>query len=455
MKYYRSVFTLAFRFRLSSIFSLLLYGFSVVFFMGGVSAPLLSQTSQKPLPFRTAIELALKNSPASGISRYDMQKARATANQSRDFFLPAMVFGSGLGFSYGFPLSLEGAAPSIFNVNIQGGLLNFSQRENVKAARTEQEISANQSADRRNDVILETALAYMQLDLLQSSVTIQSEQQAAAAKYQDIATQRAQAGLDSQLEITRAKLAVARTRLDIAQTRGAADQLRLRLSQLTGVPANEIVTDTESIPRLPAVSQEQDLPSEALKTNYVAKLADQTAEAKEHRARAERKALYPSVDLVAQYSVLARYNNYDQFFIKFQRNNVTAGVAIRFPFINPAQHAAAAAANADASKAREEARSVKQQVSSDTLKLQRSVEQLAAAHDVAELEHQLAQADIEGARAKIESGQATLKDEQNARIAEHQRYTALLSSSFDLDKVQVQLLRQLGNLEKWALGPTR
>ena len=57
--------------------------------------------------------------------------------------------------------------------------------------------------------------------------------------------------------------------------------------------------------------------------------------------------------------------------------------------------------------------------------------------------------------ARIENGQATLKDEQNARVAEHQRYTALLSSSFELDRIQVQLLRQLGNLEKWALGPAR
>jgi outer membrane protein TolC len=187
----------------------------------------------------------------------------------------------------------------------------------------------------------------------------------------------------------------------------------------------------------------------------VAKLADQTATAKEHRAKAERMGLYPSVDLVAQYAVLARYNNYDEFFNKFQRNNVTAGVAIRFAFLNPAQHAASDAAKADWNKALEEAKSVKQQVSADTLKLQRSVEQLAAAREVADLEHQLAQADIDAAHAKIESGQATLKDEQNARVAEHQRYTALLSSSFDLDKVQVQLLRQLGNLEKWALGPAR
>jgi outer membrane protein TolC len=451
MNYYRRVFmSLALPLRFSMTFSLLLSSLAIC-----GSTPLVAQTGEKRLPFRTAIELALKNSPATGISRYDQQRAKATLQQSRDFFLPSMVIGSGLGFSYGFPLSLEGAAPSIFNVNIQGGLLNFAQKENVKAAKTDQEISANQGADRRNDVILETALSYMQLDLLQSSLTIQSEQQAAAAKYLDIATQRAQAGLDSQVEITRAKLAVARTRLDIAQTRGAADQLRLRLSQLTGLAVSDVVTDTESIPKLPAVSQTDDLPAEALKTNYVAKLADQSVLAKQHRAKAERKALYPSVDLVAQYAMLARYNNYDEFFNKFQRNNVTAGIAMRFPFLNRAQHAAAEAAEADANKAREEAKNVKQQVSADTLKLQRSVEQLAAAHDVAELEHQLAEADIETAHARIENGQATLKDEQNARVAEHQRYTALLNSSFELDRIQVQLLKQLGSLEKWALGPTR
>src|ERR1700748_1595950 len=133
MNCYRRVFILALPLRLSIVFSLLL---SSLVTCG--STPLLAQTAEKRLPFRTAIELALKNSPATGISRYDQQRAKATLQQSKDFFLPSMVFGSGLGFSYGFPLSLEGAAPSIFNVNVQAGLINFAQKENVKAARTDQ-----------------------------------------------------------------------------------------------------------------------------------------------------------------------------------------------------------------------------------------------------------------------------------------------------------------------------
>lgn len=409
----------------------------------------------KPLAFRTAIELALKNSASTGLQQADLVRASSVVRQTKDVFLPQMVLGSGLGASYGFPLSLEGAAPSIFNVNFQGALFNMAQRNYLKAAKSDVQVTAAQNADRRNDVIMETALDYVQLDLLDSSMTIQKEQQQAAQKFQDIVSQRIEAGLDSQAENTRAKLAGARTRLDIAQTQAAADQLRLRLSQLTGLPVSAIQTSTETIPEMPPVAQNEDLPSEAVKNNPQVKVADAAAQAKAFRAQAERKQLYPSVDYVGQYAVLARFNNYDEFFQKFQRHNVTAGIAIRFPFFNPVQRAAADAAKYDAAKSRKEAQSVKEQVSTETLKLQRSVEQLAAAREVAQLEHQLAQSDIEATHAKIESGAASLKDEQNARVAEHERYTAYLNSSFELDRAQIQLMRQINQLEAWALGPPK
>ena len=411
-------------------------------------------SQEKPLTFHVAIELALKNSTTTGVTQADMNRARAAVTQTRDVFLPQTVLGSGLGASYGFPLSLEGAAPSIFNVNFQGALWNQAQHSFIKAARSDVAATAAQNADKRNELIMETAVDYIQLDLLDSSLTIQREQEQSAAKFQDIVNQRVEAGLDSQVETTRAKLVGARTRLDIAQTQAAADQLRLRLSQLTGLPVSAIRTSTESIPEMPAVSQDQDLAS-VVNNDPAVKAAEAAADAKAFRARAEHQQLYPSLDYVGQYAVLARFNNYDQFFQKFQRHNVTAGVAIRFPLFNPVQRAAAKVADAEAVKSRKEAQSVKEQVSTETLKLQRSVQQLAAARDVAQLEHQLSQADIEAAHAKIESGAASIKDEENARVAEHERYTAYLNSNFELDRAQVQLMRQTGQLEGWALGPVK
>jgi outer membrane protein TolC len=414
-----------------------------------------AQNQERNLPFRTAIELALRNSAATGISRNDTQRALFVVKQSESFFRPSMFFGSGLGWSYGFPLTLEGAAPSIFQLNFQQGFWNQAQRLGISAAKSEAQVAQQQGIERRNDVIMETALCYMQLDLLDSFIPVQQEQQKAAARYQEVANQRIQAGLDSRVEFTRAKLAVARTRLDIAQARSAADQLRMRLSQLTGLPVAEIRTSTETIPKLPEVSQDADLAAQAVENNAAVKIAEFTAQSKDFRARAEYKALFPTADLVANYQLLAKYNNYEDYFKKFQRNNVTMGTAIRFPFFNPAQRNAAKAARFDANKALEEAKNVKQQVSTETLKWQRTVQQFAAARDVAQLEHELAAADVDSTRSRIEAGQASIKEEQNARVAENQRYTAYLTSTFDLDKAQVQLLRETGDLEKWALGPTR
>ncbi len=428
---------------------------AAVAWLVALPATLFAQSSPsgetRPLAFRTAIELALRNSATTGLAHADLERAQFTVTQMRDVYLPQMVLGSGLGASYGFPLSLEGAAPSIFNLNFQGALLNGAQRSYIKAARSDVAATRAQNADRRNDVVMETALDYIQLDLLDSSLEIQREQAQSAANFQDIVNQRVQAGLDSQVEVTRARLAGARTKLDIAQTQAAADQLRLRLSQLTGLPANSIHTSTETIPAMPAPPQDAELPA-AVSNNPTVKAAESAAEAKQFRAEAEHRQLYPAVDYVGQYAVLARFNNYDQFFQKFQRNNVTAGVAIRFPFFNPVQRAAAEVAKADAAKSRKEAQNVRDQVSTETLKLQRSVQQLSAAREVAQLEHQLAQADIEATHAKIESGGASLKDEENARVVEHEKYTAYLNSSFELDRAQVQLMRQTGGLEDWALG---
>ena len=420
-----------------------------------VFSSLLAEDKGKPLPFRTAIELALRNSATSGLASADLSRAQATVSQARDPFLPQMTLGSTLGYSHGFPLSLEGSAPSIFNVTIQQFLFNPAQREYIKAAKSDASATEAQNADRRNDVIAETALDYIQLDLLDASLSVQSQQQVAVARFQYIVSQRVQVGLDSDIDLTRARLAVARTRLDVAQTQAAADELRLRLAQLTGLPVNAIYTSPETIPQLPAVSQEEDLSVEAAGNNALVKVAEATAQLKQFRARAERKALYPTLDLAGQYAVLSRFNNYDKFFQpgSFQRNNLSIGGVIRFSFLNPTQRAAASVAKFDAVKAREEARKVREQVGTETLRLQRLVQQASAAREVAQLEHQLARADIEVAHAKIESGDATLKDEQNARVTEHQRYTAYLSSSFDLDKAQVQLLRQTGDLESWALGP--
>ena len=410
-----------------------------------------SMASAEPLPFRRAIELAVQHSAGMAIASAEQTRAQQSYQEARSLFYPQMSVGSGLAATWGFPLSIEGSAPSILRFNSQQYLFNAAQKEFIRAAKTEWSASGTSLAERRSAVILETALVYAQLDQLTNSATVLGQQEAAALKVEQIVEERVRAGVDSELELTKARLGKARVHLRLAEAQESSDVLRLRLSQLTGLPPAGIETVTESIPSLPEVKQGDDLQARALASSPEIKIADQKALASEFRAKGEHKRSYPSVDFVAQYGLFGRYNNFEDYYRTFQRHNATVGVAIKFPFLNFAQRGHAAAADAEALKARKQAEGVKQQVSSDTLRLQRSVQRLAAARDVAKLEYQLARSDVDAARARVEAGTASLRDEQAARVAENDRYAAFLGATFELDRAQMQLLRSTGDLEKWAL----
>jgi outer membrane protein TolC len=333
-----------------------------------------------------------------------------------------------------------------------GYLINPAQRYFVRAARTEWDATAFSAEDKRQQAILETAVTYTQLDRLVTALHLLRQQEQEAVRAEQITGERVQAGVEPQLELTRAKLATARVRMGIAQVEGNVDVLRNLLSQLTGVPVPAIETVTESIPQLPQVSQNDDLAAKAAATDPAVKLAFAQADAKQLRARGEHKQLLPAVDFVGQYGLLTRYNNYDVFFQSFQRHNGTIGVAIRFPFLNLSQRAHAEAADAEAVQARRQAEDVKNKVSNETRKLQREAAQLAAAREVARLEYQLARADVDTVQTKVQAGSATLRDEANARLAEGQKYSAYLDATYQLEQAQMQLLRSTGELEKWALA---
>lgn len=413
---------------------------------------LASAVHAEPLPFRQAIELAVQRSTA--ISATEQIRAYQSYLEARRMYVPQVLVGSGLAKTFGYPLAIEGSAPSVVNVNAIGYLINPAQRDIVRAARTEWNATAFNTADKRQQVILETAVTYTQLDRMVTALKLLRQQEAEAARAEQITAERVQAGVEAQLEVTRARLATARVRMGVAQVEGNVDVLRNLLAQITGVAAQGIETVTESIPQLPEVSQSADLPSQAASTSPAVKLAFAQADAKQLRARGEHKQLRPAVDFVGQYGRFANYNNYDVFFPPgtFQRNNGVVGVAIRFPFFNLSQRAHAAAADAEAVQARHQAEEVKNKVSNETRKLQREVAQLAAAREVARLEYELARADVDTVQTKVQAGSATLRDEANARLVEGQRYSAFLDASYQLEQAQMQLLRSTGELEQWALA---
>jgi outer membrane protein TolC len=414
--------------------------------------PLLaSSLSAEPLPLKRAVELALGHSTAAAIAGADEQHAHDSYLEARDSYLPQMVLSSGLGATWGYPLSLEGSAPSIVNVTAQSPIVNFSLRDFTRAARTDWQATTVQSKDLRNQVMQDTVLSYTELCKWEGLLSHLVEQQTDTLHAEEMVKQRIQQGVDSEVAGKQARLAAAQVRFRMAQAHSAIDQMRERLSHLTGLPAASIEPVPDSIPPFPEVKQEDDLPVQATPTNPAIEAATDRATALDFRARAEHRLLWPTIDFAAQYALLATYNHYQDFFRagSFQEHNATVGVVIRFPFLNFSQRAHAQAADADALRAHKQAEDARSQVSEQTLRLRRSVEQLAAAQDVADLQYQIAQAALEATKTRLDAGNATWHDSENARQEADRLFNALQDANFDLERSRIALLRATGDLPNW------
>ena len=406
----------------------------------------------EPVPFYKAVDLALEHSGLLVISAANQRKARDAYQQARAAYLPTIIFGSGLGYSAGIPPSLEGSAPSIFNIVSQQALLNFAQRDFVRAAKNELQATHFDVSDKRNAVLLDAATTYLELDTALRKLKALSEAAEAASRAEFITTQRLKEGLDSQLDLKKAQLGIARVNVRVAEAQATADVARQHLAQLTGLPAESIETVSESIPSAPKISQDEELPARAAQNNPAVQLARRKVVTAEFRARGEARVLYPSIDIASQYERLSStINNYSQFYKDFKPNSFAIGLSIRFPITDFAQHAKANAAAADLLRARQEAQMASDQVAENTLQVQRSLRQLAAASDVARLEYEVAQAGIDAVRAKLASGQADARDQENARLDSSARYSSYLDSQLQLTRATMQLMRQTGDLEGWAL----
>ena len=95
----------------------------------------------EPLTMKHAVELALLHANGIAIISADEQHASASYRELRNSYIPQLNAGAGIGWSDGFPLSLEGSAPSLFNVTAQSALLNPALKDFIHAAQSDAKVS--------------------------------------------------------------------------------------------------------------------------------------------------------------------------------------------------------------------------------------------------------------------------------------------------------------------------
>src|SRR6516225_10648867 len=83
---------------------------------------------------KQAVDMALRSSRELALAQARYNVAQNTADVNRSTFRPSLFTGSGAAYTYGFPQTVSGAAPSIVNLSYIQSIFNPSLTGQAEAA---------------------------------------------------------------------------------------------------------------------------------------------------------------------------------------------------------------------------------------------------------------------------------------------------------------------------------
>jgi outer membrane protein TolC len=438
---------------------------SRVSFCSRVAAPVLAalatlgMTAALPadaqISFYTAVDLALRNSHEVKMASADVDRAAAGVSQAKDAYVPTMVIGSSLGYSYGFPVG----QPTIVNATANSLVLSFSQPSMIRAARASLVAAQASLRDTREKVVADTALSYIELDIDKRELEALDQQYSFGERLVEIERERNAAGLSSAMDVTQAELTNAQLQLRRLHIQDHMSVLQLRLGNLTGLSEDAVTPEPASIPGPPAAPPIVDMSAILDAHNGALAASEANVKSKQNLALADsRKEWRPQIAFGVQYSRYAKFNNYAEYYLRFQHNNFDVGIDLKLPIFDAEARAQSRASAADAVRAREQADLFRLQLSEQTRELSGSMAELRVQQKIARLQSDYAQENVDAVLTQIQNGSGnpnvtplTPRDEQKARIEERHRYVEKLDADFQLMQAEIQLQRSLGTVEEWAM----
>jgi len=408
------------------------------------------------LTLRQAVTLALQNSRDVKLAQVRYNVAQGEVGVDRAAFRPNLYTGAGAAYTYGFPSLPGGQAPSVFQLDYTETLFNPLLKGQQHAA---EERAKNQKIelDRvRDDVMVRAATAYLELAKVRHSLDLIRSEQASGEKILEVTRERLAANQELPIEVTRGQLELARIQESIVKLEDREEALDAQLRDLTGIPDNQSIyvdadeqafTDVLST-NVAAVEAQTRMVSLALQNDRNVAEAENERAAREHILKGARLSYWPTAELVGQYSVLSQFNNYGEFYKKFERNNVNIGLQITIPLFAAKTSANVALAKSQLSEAELALGSKRQEVRLEVQQKARSVRELDAAREVARLNLQLAQEMLQLDQAKFDQGRVTLQEIEQARLDENDKWVAFLDADFARQQAQLTLLQATGQLAK-------
>lgn len=400
------------------------------------------------LTLKHAIELALQNSTDIQVAKLQARLADRSAVITKSQFLPNLYAGSGAGYTFGIPETPGGRAPALFDVTYTEQVFNEPLRGQGKELQEQAKSQRILLEDARNSVIVRTASTYLELAMVRHSLDLLRKEQESADKILAVTQQREKENFELPIAVTKDQLTKARVVQRILQLEGRQDELEVVLRGQTGLPEATLIDVTpEDLPGM-AEQEGANLVALALQDNVALRVAQSDVRAKEFRLTGEKRGYYPTLELVSVYSLLGKFNNYDQFFKTFERNNFNAGIQVQVPIFSAQTKANIALAQVNLDVAKAALANKKTEVSAAVRVKTRRLRERDAAKEVARLELQLTQQNLTVLQSQFSEGRINVREVEKARLDESDRWMAYLDANFQRQQAQLDLLQTAGQLDK-------
>lgn len=400
-----------------------------------------------PLTLRQAVDLALKQNPDLVLSRLDQQKAQQAIRVAKDPFVPKVYAGSGLAKPWGYPLSIDGAAPSIIQTRTDMALFNRPKTYELARVREVARGAEIDTASKADQVVYQTATLFLDAqEMAQSKQSLQLEvenlQRVSAA-----VSAQVQEGRELPIENKRVAVDLARASERLLGLSDDLDYAESSLAVVLGYPAADRVEPAqEERAAFEVPESEQAAVEQALDNNKDIRKLESQLQAKGFEVKEYRAARLPSVDLVAQYALFTK-SDYEYFFTRFQRNNGELGVGIQIPLlVGSGSKGLAKQAQIDIEELRTEMNQLRNRIQLDTQKTYQALQKARSAQEVARLDLDYTRDQVSLLLAQLGEGRATEQQVDNARLAEQEKWIAFYDAQHAVENARLDLLRQTGAL---------
>jgi len=400
------------------------------------------------LTLKQAAARALAQNPDGIIARLDEQAAQQRARAARDPFFPKIYAGSGLAYSSGFPMSIEGSAPSIVQARAVGTVFDRSKSYQLAQTRELARGAGIATEAKLDDAVLRTVQLWLDAGQAARNAEAAQRQLETTGKLEDLMRARVEAGRELPLESKKASLETAKARQRTQSYESERDLLQSNLAAVLGFAPGDRVEPAEGerpLPELPLT--EEAAREQAWKQNKELRQIESNLAAKELEAKSIRALRLPKLDLVAQYGLFAKFNNYEEYFNRFQRNNGQIGVSVQVPLLlGPAASAEFARTAVETMRLRTERIATRNRIALEIEEDYQALRRAQSSLEVSRLDLDVARESLDVLLKRFEIGEGDLAGVETARRLESEKWIAWYTARHQLERAGWALMHRTGTL---------